>query len=238
MSTLNFLYKRTIPINDKISIYIPTVREVVEDEDAYYSAVSMFTAMPIDMMVQLDDAGIDFSKIDAWQLFIIMFPALQEMDTHLILGDLDLSKFQLAVNKNVQQVILKNPEDGTVIDFGIHGQIAATLRHILHTEKDRRKPGNEAARKYMIERAREKQKRKRKKTQTSQLEPLIIAMVNSEQYKYNYEGTLDLTIYQFNESVRQVVKKDGYNHRMTGIYAGTVDVSKIHKKELDWLSND
>ena len=63
-------------------------------------------------------------------------------------------------------------------------------------------------------------------------------MVNTSQYKYNFEETLDLTIYQFNESVRQVVRKDGSEKKMSGIYAGTVDAKKINKKDLNWLTND
>lgn len=44
---------------------IPTVGEVLENEDNYYSMVSMLTAMPIDMMVQLSlgsgESGIELS---------------------------------------------------------------------------------------------------------------------------------------------------------------------------------
>ena len=89
----------------------------------------------------------------------------------------------------------------------------------------------------MLERARKKAKRNKNRTFESQIEPLIIAMVNTEQYKYDFESTRNLTIYQFNESVRQVICKVDYEHKMAGIYAGTVDVKKINKKELDWINH-
>lgn len=238
MGTLNLLYKNNVPITNKISIYVPTVREVLEDEDAYYGLISMFTAMPIDMMVQLDDVGIDFTEIDEWQLFVILFPAIQKMDTHLLFKDLDLSKFGLCVHKKTDKIVLRDEENDITIDFALHGQIAATLRHLHHLTKDRRKPANESAKSYMLERARLKAKRRRRKTDISHIEELIIAMVNTSQYKYNFEETLDLTIYQFNESVRQVVRKDGYDHRMNGIYAGTVDAKKINKQDLNWLTSN
>ncbi len=63
---------------------IPTVGEVLENEDNYYSMVSMLTAMPIDMMVQLDDIGIDFTTINEWELFLLLFNSLKEQDTSLI----------------------------------------------------------------------------------------------------------------------------------------------------------
>lgn len=51
MGTLNLLYKKEHPINEFISVRIPSVGEILECEDEYYGLVSMITAMPIDMMV-------------------------------------------------------------------------------------------------------------------------------------------------------------------------------------------
>lgn len=89
----------------------------------------------------------------------------------------------------------------------------------------------------MLERARAKRKRKRPKTDFSQLESLIIAMVNTEQFKYGFGDVKNLTIYQFNESVRQIIHKVDYEHRMHGIYSGTIDPKNLNKKELNWLTH-
>ena len=66
MATQNLLYKTEYKINEFIQVRIPTVGDVLDHEDDYYSMVSMLTAMPIDMMVQLDDIGIDFTKINEY----------------------------------------------------------------------------------------------------------------------------------------------------------------------------
>ena len=84
MSTINLLYKRRYDITDKIYIAIPTVGEVVDKEDEYYSMVAALTSMPIDMMVQLDEIGIDFTKITEYELFIMLFHGLQVQDTSRI----------------------------------------------------------------------------------------------------------------------------------------------------------
>ena len=63
----------------------------------------------------------------------------------------------------------------------------------------------------------------------------IVAMVNTEQFKYDFRGTKDLSIYQFNESVRQVIKKVDYEHKMSGVYAGTIDPKTFSQDELNWL---
>lgn len=237
MATLNLLYKHEYAINDFIKVQIPTVGEIIECEDEYYGMVSMFTAMPIDMMVQLDEIGIDFTAINEWELFLLFFNTLKNKDTHLLLGELDLSKFQIAINGQNKNVILVDKSNDIRIDRAIHGQIAATIRKIHHLEKNTRKPANGDAKEYMIRRAKEKMLRSKKKLSDSQLEGLIIALVNTEQFHYGFEGTRELSIYQFNESVRQVIKKIDYDNKMHGIYAGTVSAKDLSPDDLNWLSH-
>ena len=81
MGTLNLLYKKEHPINEFISVRIPSVGEILECEDEYYGLVSMITAMPIDMMVQLDDIGVILAVVwlhkregyllDIWRFIIV-----------------------------------------------------------------------------------------------------------------------------------------------------------------------
>ncbi len=238
MPVVNLLYKKEYKINDKIKVRIPTVGEVVDNEDDYYDLISIFTSMPIDMMVMLDDLGIDFVKIDEWQLFLLLFGEVRRRNTTMVLGDLDLSKFSIAENEENGETVLLDRENDLVIDRAIHGEIADALRKIHHLEKNTKKPANEDARAYMIKRAREKAKRRKKRKEDSQLEALIIALTNREQFKYNFEETRELSIYQFNESVCQVLKNINYDNLMHGIYAGTVDAKEINPKDLNWLSRD
>lgn len=235
MSTRNLLYAKTYQINDKIGITIPTVGEIIDDEDNYYDIVTILTAMPVDLMVQLDDKGIDFTTINEYDLFLLLFPSLLQRDTSLVFGDLDLSAFQLAVNEENGSVALIDRTRDIKIDRVIHGQIAGALRKIHHLEKNRRKPANQEAKEFLLQRARAKQKRRKKRIEDSQLESLIIAMVNAEQYKYNFEGTRELSIYQFNECVRQIIKKVDYDNRMHGVFAGTINVKELSQEDMTWL---
>lgn len=232
-----YLYSRSYPINDAISIVIPTVGQIIENESAYYGLITAVTATPADFMVQLDDIGIDFAKISSFDLFLLLFREIKQSDTSLVFGDLDLSKFETAVNQKNGNVVLLDQENHIVIDRAVHDQICRVIRKINHLEKNDRKPANEEAKKYMIERARIKQRRAARRPYKSQLEDLIIAMVNTEQYKYGYEGTLDLTIYQFNASVYQIVKKINYDNTMIGCYAGTVNSKELSQDQLNWLTS-
>lgn len=215
---------------------VPEVGEIVENEDSYYQAVSVFTATPYDLMVQLDDAGIDFSTLSEFGLFLLLFNSLRTMDCKLLFDSLDVSSFvpQVAPGDEEGSVQLVN-KDGVVIDREVYEKIGQTLRRINSFEKTNKKPGNESARKFMIERARVKQKRAARKPKRSQLENLIVAMVNTEQFHYGFEGVQHLSLYQFNVSVAQVIKKVNYDHLMSGCYAGTIDIKKIDQSQLDWL---
>lgn len=237
MATLNLLYKQEYAINEHIKIQIPTVGEVLDNEDDYYTMVTMLTAMPVDMMVQLDDIGVDFTAINEYELFLILFNALKDKDTSLIFGELDLKPFRSAVNPQNNTIVLRNKETGVVIDRGIQGQIASVLRKIHNLKRNNRKPANQEAREYMLQRAREKMRRRSKCMNDSQLEELIVAMVNTEQFHYGFEGTRELSIYQFNESVRQVIKKIDYDNRMHGVYAGTVNAKELSQDDLNWLTH-
>jgi hypothetical protein len=112
----NILYSRQYPINEYISIEIPTVGEILGCENEYYSIVSVIASTPADMMVQLDDAGIDFSQINDYELFIFAFGLLKERDASLIFGELDLTQFNHAINQENGAVVLRNEETGAVID--------------------------------------------------------------------------------------------------------------------------
>lgn len=234
--SISLLYKDSYAINDDIKIMIPTVGEILDfGEDQYYGMVSNLTAMPIDMMVELDDLGIDFTTINEYELFILLFSSLKTRDTSLIFGDLDLSGFSPAINEQNGMLVLLDKEHDIMIDRAIQGQIAATLRKLHHLEKNIRKPGNDAAKQFLLERARIKMKRRKNRKTESQLESLIIAMVNTEEFKYNFNEVRDLSIYQFNESVRQVRKKVDFNNVMIGVYAGTVDAKELSQDDLNWL---
>lgn len=230
------LYADKIPINDKICVCVPTVGEILDnDEDVYYGLVSLITSMPADLIAQLDEAGIDFTTISEWELFLMMFGGLSSTNTKMLFGDLDLTKFSIAKNEQNGETVLVDRERDIVIDRAIHARIANTVRKIHHLEKNNKRPANDDAKRYMIERAKAKAKRNRRKQARSQLEPLIVALVNTKEFKYDYQGVRSLTIYQFNESVMQVMKRVSYDNQMFGVYSGTIDVKTLTQEDLNWL---
>ncbi len=232
------LYKNEYAISDKIKIIIPKVRDLIKDEASYYSNITLITATPYDMMVQLDDIGIDFTKIDDFELFCAIFNQLAESDTSLIFGDLNLTNFIPARINGSDEIILYDEINDITIDKTIYSQICEVLRLIHGYKRVNKRPANEEAKKFMIERARIKQKRERRKSKiktTTQLEDLIISLVNTAEFPYDYRNVLDLTIYQFNSSLYQIIDKVRFDNLMIGCYAGTIDTDKLSKDELSWI---
>lgn len=238
MSAINLLYKSEYPITDKIVLRIPTIGELLEDEDSYNAVLSVWTAAPIDYMVFLDDCGLDFTTLSDYDLFILLSRFLSMYNTSLIFGGIDFSKFHPAEDVETGKVALVDAENDIVIDKGIYYTIAGALRKINGLKRNNRTPAGEETKKYMLERERIKMKRKKRRKEVSQLESLIVAMVNTQQYKYDFDGTRGLTVYQFYESVRQVIKKVDYENRMIGVYAGTVNAKELSNDDLNWLVHD
>jgi hypothetical protein len=239
MPTLNFLYKTQYDLavaKNKISIQIPFLGDVLDKEEEYYRLVNLLTAMPVDLMVQLDDHGIDFTKINEYELFLYLFGTIKSFDTSLVFGELDLSNFQYATKDDSQNLILYDPINDIEINRVVHSEIANVLRKIHHIEKNRRTAGNEDARKYMLERARTKQRRLKNRVEDSHLESLIVAMVNTKEFKYDFDTVRNLTIFQFNDSVRQIINKIDYDNRMIGVYSGTINAKDLSQDDLNWLT--
>ena len=235
----SLLNATSVDITDKLSLRIPTVGEILEDEDSYYNITSSLTASPFQYMVQLDDMGIDYTTITDYELFMMLFPMYAKSDLSIVFGDLDTSDFDVYINQQDDTKFIYSPKNNIIIDELIYNDLTDTIRKINLFEKVKSKPGNESAKKYLLEKERKKQKRNAKKKHEPYLEKLVIALVNTSEFPYNYDSCMDLSIYKFNQSLKQIQHKIAFDNTMVGVYAGTVDTSKmINKDILSWIPRD
>lgn len=233
----DLLYSTNYKLTGKITIHIPTLKEIIAcGEDNYFKIISMILSTSKDYMVQLDDIGIDYEEITDFELFSqILFTSLKEMNTSLVLGDLNLADFELCQNKVNNEIVLYSEKDNVIIDRYVHSIICDKLREIHYIEKDRYKAGNKEAKAFMIERARKKQKRASKKPYKPVLRPMIISLVNCQEFKYNYNEALGLNIFQFYSSVKAIQKRINFDQIMSGIYTGAISSKDINMQEINWL---
>jgi len=239
------LYTRDFTITETLSVHVPSIKEVLGCYEDYYSVVSTVVSTPSDLMVQLEDMGIDFTKMDEFTLFCIVWYDLQERQKEcpdvfkLTFGDFDLSKLTPVRLENGTTVI-QNAKGSIRIDNDAHKKLCDILRAILCVEKNTRNPANEEARSFMIRMERRKQKRAAREREgsalsLSPLESLIVSAVNTAEFPYTYETALDITIYQFNASIRQINNKIRFDNLMIGCYAGTVKAKELSNQELSWM---
>lgn len=225
----------SVEVVPNLTVRIPTVGEILEDEFHYYNIVSSLTAVPFQYMVQLDDMGIDYTAITEYELFSMLFLGYIQSDLSILFGDLDVSDFKHQTIDN-RMVIISNKND-IVIDEYVYNKLADTIRKINLFDKVNSKPGNEHMKKYLLEKERKKLKRNAKKPKEAYLEKLVVALVNNSDFPYNYESCMNLSIYNFNQSFKQIQHKITFDNTMLGIYSGTVDTSKmINKDALSWIS--
>lgn len=225
-------------LDTQLSVRIPTVGEILEDEQNYYNIISSLTASPYQYMVQLNDVfHIDYTTITDYDLFKMLFSAYLQSDLSIVFGNLNISDFGIYRTNN-QQDILISPSSGIEINEKVYNDLANIIRKINLLEKVNYKPGNESAKKYLLEKERKKQKRNAKKPYEPYLEKLVIALVNTSEFPYDYDSCMDLSIYRFNQSFKQIQHKIAFDKTMIGVYAGTVDTSKLSNKDaLTWIPN-
>ena len=240
MGSKSLLRADSVEITDKLSLHIPTVGEILDNQDLYFNLVSIFTSTPFQYMVQLDDIHIDYTTITDYQMFLIFFPLYVGEDMSILFGDIDTSNFGIYTNQQNDTTVIYNPTNDVIIDELVYNNIANTLRRVNLIKKVMSKPANENARKYLIEKERKRLKRlarERKKNgnDDSEFEKYIVALVNNKDFKYNYEEVENLSIYKFYQSLRQIQTNIIFNNIMRGVYAGTVDASKIDKRSLSWI---
>ena len=239
------LYRREIEITRAIAVRVPMVGEIVGHLEDYYALAALVAATPSDLLVQLDDIGVDWSKLGDFELFCMLWPEVREKQRRnpevfsLVFGDLDVSELEVAEIPGAGRLVIQDPGETIVIDAIVHNRICEALRMVLGLKKNVRAPGNEAARGFILEDERRRQRRaargQKNPAALTQLENAVVSLVNTADFPYDFEGVLGLTILQFNESLRQVARKYAADKLYIGVYAGTVDAKKLDNDDLTWM---
>lgn len=223
-------------INDYIQIHQPTVGEIVDMGEAeYYGMLSAFTAVPSDMIGQLWKMGIDWMELSDFELNIMLSRTLPVEATKILFGEnIDFTKFELYLNKENQMIFMQDP-NGVRIDINIYTKMAEFIRMMHGIKPKRVRAFNKSTKKVMVREALATLEREKNKPHKSMLRSMVSSMVCSEGYKYDLEGTKNLGIVAFMDFVKRIGVIQNANQLVMGAYCGHVDVSKINKKEFDWM---
>lgn len=224
-------------LNQKITIRQPTLDEICEyGEQEYFSLVKLFCSTPADQKVDIwDMLHIYWDQMDEFELFISIMPAIMEKDLSIIIPNVDFTSFVPVVNQEVNEIVLKN-QDGVVIDRAVHLLMTDYVRYVHRFRKNVDVGYDNFTKDVMIEDDRDEMAVLARKPFESFIFPAISALTNCADFKYRFDDVWGLPIGAFMVSVERIPRYRNYEHMMHGIYSGCVDMKKINKKDLIFMS--
>lgn len=260
-----------LQITETIRFKHPTVQEVIDidkenlglySENMYYSMVNVFLTDPYDYMVFLDDKGIDYESVNAFDVFCLLFndyiERIQKVSdgyteeelSILLKNNIYFSAFNFFFG--VESFFISKDTNGNkVVGYG-DGQFlmnATTYDYISEfirkingiSESEKIYPEDEWMKQILIEDEREKLKKQAKKKQNSdedankdRLGNLLSSVTWSCNGGITPFNRNQLHMHDLIDGIARTDKMLSYNNTMTGLYSGCVDKKKINFSELHW----
>lgn len=222
-------------INDHIKVLQPTIKQIAEfGEKEFFSVVYTVTAIPSDMKANLWDLGIDWMEVDDFELFVMLSQTLTPDRTKLLFGDLDFTKLKPYNHPHVEgEIVLADKETGVLIDKMIYLRIVSYLRKAFNITPKVEKAANKMTKKILIEEDRKRIEFNKDKPFKSFLLPLISSVKVKQGYTKDY--VLNMGYVEFMNDVARLQVIHNADHLLSGVYAGTIDMKKINKQELNWM---
>ena len=222
-------------INDKIRVLQPTIRQIAEfGEKEFFSVVHTVTAIPSDLKFQLFEMGLDWMEVDDFELFVMLSQTLTPDRTKLLFGDLDFTKLKPYNHPHVEgEIILADKETGVLIDKMIYLRIVSYLRKAFNITPKVEKAANKMTKKILIEEDRKRIEFNKDKPFKSFLLPLISSVKVKQGYTKDY--VLNMGYVEFMNDVARLQVIHNADHLLSGVYAGTIDMKRLNKAELNWM---
>jgi hypothetical protein len=234
VSDLELYFGDDYIINDKIKIHQPTIGEVVTYNEAqYFSTVHTLTAIPSDLKSQLWDMGLDWCEVEDFELFMMLSQTMTPDRTALLFGDIDFSKMRPFQNNQNGEIVLADKETGVIIDQLVYKRMVNYLRKLHNITPKPEKAKGKRAKQAMIDEDRRNREYNKDKPFKSYLLPLISAVKVKQGYTKEYVRNMGL--YEFFDDVARIQVIDSADHLLNGMYTGMADLSKVDRKEFNWM---
>lgn len=240
----------------------PSIGDILElgngydADDVYWGYVSTLLSDPYDSMVWLDDQGIDYESVDAFDVFCLKWKELQEaydadrekwdqcgvaptwalaLSLQFFLGHRD---FALAKYDDGEYVITDAADTTFQIDrqaFLNISMFVSLINGITH--EGRIRPKDKNAKIALLEDKRDELKKLQKKSHESndRIGDMMAVAIHAGAGGVTPFNVCEVKIYQLYSEYIMSLKKNRSDHILNGIYAGTVDGSKINPSDTNWM---
>lgn len=234
---LKLYFGEEYPITDQITIFHPTLGEIIDmGEKEYFHVIQTLTCIPSDMKSVLWDMGVDYDTISDFDLFRMMAPTLKPEQSYILFHDtVDFSKMRQYKNEKTDQIVLADIENNIIIDEYVYLKIVLYLRKMHSIKPKVEHAGTKNAKQIMILLDRQDREKAKSKPYSSRLFPLISSLLNSPGFKYQKKDLKQVHYYEFMDCAKRISALKSADALLQGVYAGNVDVKKLSngKKELD-----
>lgn len=260
ISALTLRSGHDLELTPGVAVHHPTVGDVLTInngflcEEYYWAYVMTILSDPYDHMVYLDDNGIDYEKVTAFDVFLMRWSDARKdymahRDEYRRMGFSPLTVFDeaLAFFFGRRRFYFGKLEDTPVIadednPQWLVGQDAFEMAVQFITRcncivrDDRIKPATKSAKRVLIEdrRMEEKRQKLRPNRQEEKIERIAEAMAAIDAGVGMVESYDTLPIYRLLSTARNVQKKVVVQSMFNGIYTGMLKTDGMSDKELRW----
>ena len=243
---LKMYFDLDMNITEDIKIHQPTIQEIIDyGETEFWNTAYLLTANPTSMRLALWDSGVDWNKINDFDLFINLVKDLPVELTSIFFGDLDFSKFFIIKKDEVEEdkspyVMVYSPNSKIQIDENLYIEIVQHLRVMLDIHPKKQKAKNKITKELIIEEERDKNRiatlnAKKSPIKKSLLFSFISSALNHPGFKYKKNELRDVGILEFMDSIKRIHVYEEVTSLMTGMYMGMVDLKgRDLNKDLNW----
>lgn len=254
---------KNLILSDNVIVHHPSIEDIynlgngIDCEDIYWNYVNIILSDPYTHMVELDDMGLNYLTQTPFDVFTLKWKLAKKIygDNRELFDKLHFSplkniknalifflgehEFDIAVNADGETFLVDLYNKNFIMNkeqFNLMSKFIMSINCIDTSYQI--VPANESARKILIEDQRDEiNRRKKYKKQNEDIDYIgtAIDIVACLSGSVNYLNIDQYKIYQLLKSVKFKIKKDNYDHLITGIYTGNIDISKINKNELTWI---
>lgn len=233
---ISLIGRKKYTLSNGLVLHIPTISELRgksdEEEIHNFNLITPFISTPTDFMVELYEKGIDFQEFDDDYLFFAtIIEKYSGLNYGIVFEGAEVCEWK--VTTDGENVYVFDENNGIIITREIYEEIAEVLRKMYYRERSHREFCNERALKMAVKITKKEYERAIKNRTSSEFDNMILLLVNDANFKYDFDSVINLTIYDFLSSFRQIQKSSYVDKLTLGGYSGGIDLSKIPQTELD-----
>ena len=203
----------------------------------------------------------DWNEVSDFELFLMLYPGIDEKVSKLFFGDLNWKDFELSKKisfeekeddiENISddskseekiQFCLYNEKEDIEINEDVYNHISQYLRSVFNIYPEEKLTNNSVMKKWFIEKDLrqlniDKEKAKNGKMDGNSIQSIISACVNHPGFKYKLRELRDVGICEFYDSVKRLQVYESTTALMKGMYSGFMDSSKIKAEDYNFMQD-